>query len=245
VQHLQAQYRYVQLYLIMKQIIVIVLILALLLSCGRVDPKKIGEYTLTKNEANLNPYTGHDSLVFEDSLNHKIVFIGVDRITDTNCFFNDTFFRGYPTKYYTEVKDLTYFKTNIMCDSTMPKKPYIIVGVKAKVNFNNPNINPSFIKYLQINLPEYSHDYNCKSYFRLDVINEKLCVKDTIDKHFDKVTIGGKSYYDVFKLHSSNVDIDRFDSNYIYPKTMFYSKTSGIISFKMSNGQNFIKRNEE
>ena len=227
----------------MKKNIIFILIVICFTSCGRNDPERIGQYMLSTNELKLNPYTGHDTIIFQDSLQQKIVFIGVDRITDTNYFGDDTAHPSQWTKYYSEEKNLTYFTSNIMCDSSTPKKPYIIVGVSAKVDFKYPDRTPPIDKYIQITLPEYSRDYNCRSYFRLNIINEKLCVKDSIDKHFDKIIIENKSYYDVFQLHSSNVDVDRLDSNYIYPKSMFYSKKNGIISFKMSNGQNFIRKN--
>jgi len=225
----------------MKKYILTVLIIPFFATCNH-NPQEIGHYSLSKNELNLIPYSGNDTLIFQDSLHNKIVFMGSERITSTNLY-RDPPNVEYPKSYYTDEKNLTPFTSNIMCDSVTYKKPFIITCVNAKVDFKNPNKKSPTEKYIQFSLPDFSHNCSCNTYFHLKIINEKIFLNDSKDKYFEKKIIGGKIFSKVFELNGSNHDIDDLDSNYVYPKTMCYSQTKGIISFKMSNGQNFIISN--
>jgi len=228
--------------MIMNKNIFLIPIILFFTSCNFHNPKDIGSYTLSVNEYHLVPYPGKDTLVFLDSLHNKIVFMGAERITNTNLHADDPD-AEYPESYFTDEKNLIPFTSNIMCDSVTPKKPFIIICVNAKVDFKNPSKKFTPEKYIQFSLPDFSHNCNCNTYFRLKIINEKLFLNDSIDKYYEEKIIGGKTFSKVFVLHGFNRDIDSLDSNYVYPETMCYSKTIGIISFKMTNGQNFVINN--
>ena len=228
---------------IMKKSLLFIFIIPLFTTCRLHhcdDPVSVGNFSLSQNEINLVPYIGNEILNFKDSLHNTLTFSCDYRRTETIEQRS-----GGPETcddyYYTLESNGTFFTSSILSPPYSYKNLQIGIGIESGINFHsNPPYLATLSKYISFNVPDYSSDVNSGSSFRLNIVNEQLVVKDTIDVCHDTITIGNKHYSKVFELHEYYNWSISIGIYCVYPLILYYSKNDGIISIKMSNGQTFI-----
>ena len=146
-----------------------------------------------------------------------------------NVYGFDDHYSGYKMQPAPSV----YFNYEIDITTCKPDYPLFDIDIR----FSNayladslyyPNYDPRSPKYAML---------HCHSlYASFPFIGEPTSMFTVLDS----LEVNGRTYYNVFEFPNENQDLQG-----IYPKALYYSYADGVIEIDMSNGEKYLRYEEE
>jgi len=198
-------------------------------SCKKCTQSELVNLKFTTEDLNVNPYSQNEWLVFKNLSGDSIIFLHGKRATDSFTYYqypDNQYDHGCTGNYYIMETDQTDFYT-----SSGSSSPYLGIKLGFNYSFNDPTLG-KFI-YLEFFSPTVgiSGFYGFYSFEKDSIFN--LPPKyDTIVKKHNQITIGRRSFTNVYELYALN----REKINNEWFSNAYYSIDEGFCGFKTNSG---------
>jgi len=187
-------------------------------SCHKCQEKQYATQTFSQQEIKIIPYTGKETLIFKNSTNDSIVFIGVVRKSgQSKLFSNDP--NGDDAMKYDCFGDYYYSEFNSTTFRYNPENRTF----EASLGFSNMFRTGNLEKLIGFNLsslnPTFSYNYETFCFSADSIFNSSSFPYNKVIAYYVSYQLGNIYYQQVYKLGCKS-------GNYL-----FYTIKDGLVGF--------------
>jgi hypothetical protein len=187
-------------------------------SCHKCQGKQYATQTFSQQELEVIPYTGKEKLIFKNSNNDSIVFIGVDRISgQSNQFSNDP--NGDDAMKYDCFGDYYFSEFNSTTFRYNPKNRTFWVSLMFSNMFRTGNLEKLIVFNISSLNPTVSYSGESFCFSSDSIFNSTSFPYNKVIAYYDSYQLGNIFYQRVYKLGCKS-------GNYL-----FYTMEDGLVGF--------------
>lgn len=197
--------------------------------CPGHEPTYVNLGTIPEQYLPTVPYQDGDRFYMQHESNRNIIGYQVTRYRVQNQGYNVYGFDYYEAKF--QPAPSVYFEYELDITTCKPDYPLFDIDIR----FSNSYLADS-VYYHQPIGHKYAQLTSDSFYASIPLKGEPT---DLFVVH-DSMLVNGHTYYDVFEFANEGQDLTG-----IYVKTLFYNYENGVVEIDMSNGEKYLRYEEE
>jgi hypothetical protein len=191
---------------------------------------EIANLTFTQGDRSIIPYTGNETLIFKNTLGDSIVFEKGLKQISSNVEYQYTRHEALGNNdcqgdYITSEKDEMDFYASI-------GKGFLKIYFSNSYSFDHP-VPIKYIDFILMPTDTVELAFLARFKFSNDTLFNYPNSKDSIIAYHNQITIGLKTFSDVYELYTSYIPLESPE----WYKTAFYSTKDGLIGLRTNYGR--------